>query len=84
VQNTSEAWWYALNNIDPQRDVIFTKGPADVLDHSAQHFSFGTKMGLDGTRKWPDEGFTRPWPDKIVMSDEIKKLVDSKWKSYGI
>lgn len=84
VQNTQEAWWYALNNIDPQRDVIFTKGPADVLDHSAQHFSFGSKMGMDGTRKWPDEGFTRPWPDKIVMSDEIKKLVDSKWKSYGL
>jgi 4-hydroxy-3-polyprenylbenzoate decarboxylase len=84
VQNTQEAWWYALNNIDPQRDVVFTKGPADVLDHSAQHFSFGSKMGIDGTRKWPDEGFTREWPDKIVMTDEIKKLVDSKWKSYGI
>ncbi len=84
VQNTQEAWWYALNNIDPQRDIIFTKGPADVLDHSAQHFSFGSKMGIDGTRKWPDEGFTRPWPDKIVMSDEIKKLVDSKWKQYGL
>jgi len=83
VQNTSEAWWYALNNIDPQRDVIFTKGPADVLDHSAQHFSFGSKMGIDGTRKWPDEGFTRPWPDKIMMSNEMKRLVDSKWKSYG-
>ncbi|HEY9167640.1 MAG TPA: menaquinone biosynthesis decarboxylase [Candidatus Kryptonia bacterium] len=84
VQNTSEAWWYALNNIDPQRDVIFTKGPADVLDHSSQHFSFGTKMGIDGTRKWKDEGITRPWPDKIVMSDEIKKLVDSRWKTFGL
>ncbi len=84
VQNTQEAWWYALNNIDPQRDVVFTKGPADVLDHSAQHFSFGSKMGIDGTRKWPDEGFTRPWPDKIVMSEEIRKLVDSKWKKYGL
>ncbi len=84
VQNTSEAWWYALNNIDPQRDVVFTKGPADVLDHSSQQFSFGSKMGIDGTRKWPDEGFTRQWPDKIEMSEDIKKLVDSKWKSYGI
>ncbi len=84
VQNTSEAWWYALNNIDPQRDVVFSKGPHDVLDHSSQYFSFGSKMGIDGTRKWPDEGFTRPWPDKIEMSDEIKKLVDSKWKSYGL
>jgi 4-hydroxy-3-polyprenylbenzoate decarboxylase len=84
VQNTSEAWWYALNNIDPQRDIIFTKGPTDVLDHSSQHFSFGSKMGIDGTRKWKEEGFTRPWPDKIEMSDEIKKLVDSKWRLYGL
>ena len=41
-------------------------------------------MGIDATRKWPTEGFARPWPDAITMSPEIKALVDKKWKELGI
>ncbi len=59
VHNPQDVWWYALNNIDPERDVRFTKGPIDDLDHSARGPAFGTKMGIDGTRKWPEEGHTR-------------------------
>jgi 4-hydroxy-3-polyprenylbenzoate decarboxylase len=84
VRNADEAWWVALNNIDPERDTTFTKGPVDVLDHASQHFSFGTKMGIDATRKWPDEGFTRAWPDKIVMDDATKARVDALWPKLGI
>jgi 4-hydroxy-3-polyprenylbenzoate decarboxylase len=84
VQNVQEAWWYALGNIDPERDVRFTRGPVDDLDHAAQHASFGSKMGIDGTRKWPDEGFTRRWPDLIEMDVEVKTKVDQYWESLGI
>jgi 4-hydroxy-3-polyprenylbenzoate decarboxylase len=84
VQDPKEAWWIVLNNIDPQRDVRFTPGPVDVLDHSSQHFSFGTKMGIDATRKWKEEGFTREWPEKIEMSPEIKERVEKMWKEYGL
>jgi 4-hydroxy-3-polyprenylbenzoate decarboxylase len=62
VRNEKEAWWIALNNIDPERDVRFTMGPMDVLDHSSARFTYGSKMGIDATRKWPEEGFTRNWP----------------------
>jgi 4-hydroxy-3-polyprenylbenzoate decarboxylase len=31
-------------------------------------------MGIDATRKWPTEGFTRPWPDEIVMDAKNKSL----------
>jgi len=41
-------------------------------------------MGIDGTRKWPEEGFTRPWPDAIVMDETVKRLVDSRWGEYGL
>jgi 4-hydroxy-3-polyprenylbenzoate decarboxylase len=41
-------------------------------------------MGIDGTRKWPEEGFTRPWPDLIEMSPEVKAKVDVLWKRLGI
>jgi 4-hydroxy-3-polyprenylbenzoate decarboxylase len=84
VQNTFEAWWYALGNIDPERDVRFSKGPVDDLDHSSQIPSFGSKMGIDGTKKWPQEGFTRPWPDMIEMDGEVKARVDRLWSRLGI
>ncbi len=84
VQDAEEVWWVALNNIDPQRDTEIVRGPVDVLDHAAQHFSFGGKLGIDATRKWKDEGFTREWPEKIVMDDATKKRVDQLWAKLGI
>ena len=84
VRNPDEAWWVALNNIDPERDVRFTKGPVDVLDHASQHFSFGSKMGIDGTRKWKEEGFTREWPDLITMDQATRTRVDELWPRLGI
>src|SRR5687767_11553571 len=84
VQDPDEAWWVALNNIDPERDVRFTMGPMDVLDHSSRAFTYGSKMGIDATRKWPEEGFTREWPSLIVMDDATKKRVDEIWSKLGI
>jgi 4-hydroxy-3-polyprenylbenzoate decarboxylase len=84
VQNVGEAWWYALGNIDPQRDVYFTRGPVDDLDHASQIASFGSKMGIDGTRKWTEEGFTRRWPDLIEMDPAVKARVDGFWQELGI
>ncbi|MEW6173594.1 MAG: menaquinone biosynthesis decarboxylase [Bacillota bacterium] len=83
VHDMSEVWWRVFNNIDPRRDVILTDGPLDVLDHSSPRFAYGSKIGIDATRKWPGEGHEREWPEDIVMSPEIKALVDSKWKEYG-
>ncbi len=40
-------------------------------------------MGIDATKKWPAEGYQREWPDEIQMSDDIRKLVDKRWKEYG-
>ena len=84
VHNVQEAWWYALGNIDPERDVKFTKGPVDDLDHASQIPSFGSKMGIDGTKKWAAEGFTRRWPDMIEMDADIKATVDKLWPRLGI
>ncbi|MGH7570181.1 MAG: menaquinone biosynthesis decarboxylase [Gemmatimonadales bacterium] len=84
VRDPQEAWWVALNHIDPERDVRFTKGPIDVLDHSSRGFTFGSKMGIDATRKWKEEGFTREWPDRIVMDAATKHRVDAMWKELGI
>ncbi|GAC1516003.1 MAG: menaquinone biosynthesis decarboxylase [Gemmatimonadaceae bacterium] len=84
VRNVQEAWWVALNNIDPERDTRFTMGPVDVLDHSSRTFTYGSKMGIDGTRKLPEEGFTREWPAVIEMDAATIGKVDALWPSLGI
>jgi 4-hydroxy-3-polyprenylbenzoate decarboxylase len=84
VQNPDEAWWVALNHIDPERDVRFSMGPIDVLDHASRAFTYGSKMGIDATRKWPEEGFTREWPKRIEMDAETKHRVDEMWGKLGI
>ncbi len=84
VQDLREVAWKALNHIDPERDVQFTLGPVDSLDHASRLPDYGSKMGIDATRKWPAEGFTRPWPEEIRMDERIKTIVDRKWKELGI
>src|SRR5687767_12619482 len=84
VRNRQEAWWIALNNIDPERDARFTMGPVDVLDHSSRAFTYGSKMGIDATRKWPEEGFTREWPRLIEMDADTRNRVTAMWASLGL
>jgi 4-hydroxy-3-polyprenylbenzoate decarboxylase len=84
VQNVSETAWKALNNIDPQRDIEFAMGPIDSLDHASRMANWGSKFGIDATRKWPEEGFTRPWPDVITMPSDVKHRVDAMWKKAGL
>ncbi len=84
VQDEQEVWWVALNNIDPERDIRFIPGPMDVLDHASREFTYGSKMIIDATRKWPEEGFRREWPERISMPQEIIDLVNSRWSEYGL
>lgn len=84
VQNVSEVAWKALNNIDPQRDIEFVMGPIDSLDHASRLPNYGSKMGIDATRKWREEGFHRPWPDVIRMTPEVRQRVDELWKKAGL
>ncbi len=83
-QNLSEVAWRAFNNIDARRDVVLDDGPLDALDHASRLPHYGTRMGIDATRKGPDEGHDRPWPDDIVMSEEVRALVDRRWRDYGL
>ena len=72
------------NNIDPERDIQFTLGPVDSLDHASRLPNFGSKMGIDATRKWAAEGFTRPWPEMLEMPAEMKARVDAIWSKLGL
>ena len=83
VQDIADVTLKVLNHIDPERDIQFTLGPVDSLDHASRLPNYGSKMGIDATRKWASEGFTRPWPGEIVMDAKTKALVDSKWKTLA-
>ena len=76
VHNTSEVLFRLCANTDPHRDVIFTKGPADALDHATSVFAVGSKMGIDATAKLPGEGFAREWPPLIKMDPSVKQKID--------
>jgi len=79
VQDPSEVVWKALCAIDPERDIQFVLGPVDTLDHAARRQDFGSKMGIDATRKWPEEGYYGRWPDEIKMDSATKGRVDAIW-----
>jgi len=84
VQDLGEVVWRVSNNIDARRDVVFTEGPVDQLDHAAPRPLIGAKMGIDATTKWREEGYERDWPPLIEMSAEVKQRVDALWPRLGI
>ncbi len=84
VRDPAEVTWKVLNHIDPERDIEFVMGPVETLDHASRLPRYGSKMGIDGTRKWKEEGFTREWPEEQVMDKETRALVDQRWKEYGL
>ena len=84
VQNPSEVAWRVANTINPSRDLVVVEGPLDDLDVASASAKFGGKLGIDGTQKMAQEGYQGEWPPDILMTPEIKKLVDSKWSEYQI
>jgi len=84
VQNVGEVVLRVANNIDPERDIQFTLGPVDSLDHASRLPNYGSKMGIDATRKWKAEGFNRPWPAMIEMDRATKAKVDAMWAKLGL
>ena len=84
VQDMSEVAWRVSCNINPSADVVFAEGPLDDLDHATPTPKFGGKMGIDATAKHRGEnGRAQDWPDDIIMSEEVKRLVDRRWGEYG-
>jgi 4-hydroxy-3-polyprenylbenzoate decarboxylase len=84
VQDLAEVTLRVANNIDPERDIQFTLGPVDTLDHASRLPNYGSKMGIDATRKWSAEGFTRPWPPMLKQDPAIVSKIDALWKKLGI
>jgi 4-hydroxy-3-polyprenylbenzoate decarboxylase len=76
VQNLSEVAWVVGTHIDPERDIQFMKGPVDDLEDASDIAAYGSKMGIDATRKWASEGFKRPWPTRIRTTEAANRAED--------
>ena len=83
VQNVSEVAWIAGTHVDPQRDIQFTVGPMDDLENASSLPAFGSKMGIDATRKWPGEGFTREWPTRLTTTEAASRKASDLLKSIA-
>jgi 4-hydroxy-3-polyprenylbenzoate decarboxylase len=79
VQNLSEVAWVVGTHIDPERDIQFMKGPVDDLEDASDLAAYGSKMGIDATRKWKSEGFARPWPTRIRTTEAAARRADQIW-----
>ncbi|SHO52850.1 menaquinone biosynthesis decarboxylase [Anaerocolumna xylanovorans] len=67
-EDLSTVMWKVFNNIDAKRDFVIIDG----------------KIGIDATKKWKEEGLTREWPKDIMMTQEMKQLVNERWRHYDI
>ncbi len=83
VQDEQDCLWRMTANTDPKRDYLISEGAVDVLDHAAPQHIFGSKVGIDATVKWKEEGFNREWPGELSMTPKIIELINRRWKEYG-
>jgi 4-hydroxy-3-polyprenylbenzoate decarboxylase len=71
IRNYRDLVLHVFENTDLKRDLLFSHGPLDVLDHSSDAFSFGGKLGVDATIKHPEENSGR---DIKTTSDSLTSI----------
>jgi len=84
AQNLSQVAWQVLGNVDWSHDVVIEDGPVDHLDHASYRHSYGGKIGVDATAKWPEEGYPRTWPEPVSMDPVVKEKINAIWYQLGI
>lgn len=77
-----QVWGAIGNNISPERDLILVNGPTAPHDHASVQMGVGKQLGIDATRKWPEEGYPREWPERLVWPQEILDQVQRRWEEY--
>lgn len=70
VQKLSEVRDAVLENVDPDTDLVISEGPLDALDHSSNRALFGSRLGVDATRK-ADTMIKHTDEDKVAHSYHI-------------
>jgi 4-hydroxy-3-polyprenylbenzoate decarboxylase len=83
VHDINEVIWAITTRADPARDtVIINNAPTDTLDPASPLVNLGSKLGIDATTKWKEEGYMREIQQLAVVDEETKVLVDKRWRDY--
>src|SRR5947209_6072347 len=77
IQNYEALAKYVFKNLDPARDIYFSQGPMDMLDHSCSKLGFGGKMCIDGTGKFEEEFEESSRPEVRGLRVEIEEALRS-------
>ncbi|MCK4846921.1 MAG: UbiD family decarboxylase, partial [Deltaproteobacteria bacterium] len=84
VNNWSDVIWAISTRVDPARDtVIIEDTPIDYLDFASPKAGLGGKLGIDATNKIGSET-EREWGEKMTIDEVTEKLVEGRWKEYGL
>lgn len=54
-----------FESLDMTKDLVFSQGPLDALDHASSTDHYGYRLGVDATRKFDVEGTESKWDIKI-------------------
>ena len=85
VHNIDDVIWAVTARTDPKRDiVIIDNAPTDTLDPASPLLNLGSKLGIDATTKWKEEGYEREVQELAAVDNETKNLVDKRWNEYGL
>jgi 4-hydroxy-3-polyprenylbenzoate decarboxylase len=76
VHDLSEVLYRVGLQADPERDFELSHGPVDQLSISNPLPNLGAKIGIDATKKGPEDGFPRAWPEEIRMDAATREIVD--------
>lgn len=84
VHDMDEVLWAMTTRTDPKRDLIFIENaPTDTLDPSSPLLNLGSKVGIDATTKWLQEGFNREIQVLAQVDEETQRYVIKRWHEYG-
>ncbi|MEK6260904.1 MAG: UbiD family decarboxylase [Planctomycetota bacterium] len=84
VHREEDVWFAVGSHAHPGRDSIFNQGPTAMDDHAAPVRGIGHAVGIDATRKLPDEGHPRDWPLALQHPDELIARVHERLSEFGL
>ena len=84
IHDEQTVWRTALSHAHPGRDTFLADGPGHMEDHAAPQRGLGSHLGIDGTRKLPEEQHPRPWPDALAACPETAARVRRRWADFSL
>lgn len=84
VKCESDVWFAVGSQVNPSQDLIVTEGPTHMDDHTTLHRGVGHKVGIDATRKLPEESLAGAISHPMKWTDELPVRLKERWREFGL